>query len=143
MGKTKKVRKKKQKTKTKKNRKKLVIGFLNVTTNTPTDKWNVDYFGYRKLIPVNQYKTIQSIDNLNLATDYKKNPKIYKFASEEYRKRLLLLLKNHTPSRKLFEKKTKKKYNSKRIGNIIKKMHMDKVQNLYFFLLEKEKSGKK
>ena len=69
----------------------------------------------------------------------KKNHKIYKYAAAEYRRRLLLQLKNSLSSRKIFEKKTKKKYNRKRIDKIINRMPIDKLQKLYFLLLEKEK----
>ena len=99
----------------------------------------MDYFGYRKVIPINKYKTIQSIDNLNRATDYKKNKKIYKFASDEYRRRLELILEKNAPSRKLFKKKTKKKYNKKNIKKILEKMPIKKIQDVYLFLLEEEK----
>ena len=139
-----KTKKKRHQTKRKRTsrKKKLIIGFLGAKTNTPSDLWNVDYFGYRKSIPVNQYKTIQVIDNLNLATDYKKNKKIYKFALDEYRRRLLVQIKTNLSSRKLFEKKIKKKYNSKRIVKIIEKIPIKKVQELYYWLLEKEKPNK-
>ena len=139
-----KTKKKRHQTKRKRTsrKKKLIIGFLGAKTDTPSDLWNVDYFGYRKSIPVNQYKTIQVIDNLNLATDYKKNKKIYKFALDEYRRRLLVQIKTNLSSRKLFEKKIKKKYNSKTIVKIIEKIPIKKVQELYYWLLEKEKPNK-
>jgi len=135
-------RNKKSHNKTKKKKQKqphYIIGFFDAYASREDSSWNADYFGYRKLIPINQFKTIQSIDHLNLATDYKRNPKVYKYATAEYRRRLLLQLKNSLSSRKLFEKKTKKKYNRKRIDKIINRMPIDKLQKLYFLLLEKEK----
>ena len=145
MNKTKKQKKhktKKHKTKkhkTKKHKKQIALNFNEVPINTPTSLYVTDYFGYRKSVPVNLYKTIQSIDNLNLATDYKKNSKIYKFASDEYRNRLLLLLQKSSASRKRFNKKTRKKYNKRNISKIIDKMPINKVQKIYDLLLEKEK----
>ena len=63
MAKTKKI-KKKRKNKTVK--KKLAnmnllyaFNFEEIPVNTPTKLWTTDYFGYRKSIPVNQYKIIQ------------------------------------------------------------------------------------
>ena len=38
-------------------------------------------------------KIIERIDNLNLATDYKNNNKLFKLASDEYRRRLRVTLK--------------------------------------------------
>ena len=104
--------------------------------------WIVDWFGFRKSTDVNKFKIIQSIDKLNLATDYKKNKKIYKIALEEYKKRIILLLKHNTYSRKLFEKKVKKKYNTRTIDKIINRMDPKKMQNLYYYLLQKEKPNK-
>tara|TARA_B110001454_G_scaffold218907_1_gene248513 strand:+ start:5479 stop:5925 length:447 start_codon:yes stop_codon:yes gene_type:complete len=141
MVKTKKRNKKSHNKTKKKNNKQphYIIGFFDAYASRDDSSWNADYFGYRKLIPINQFKTIQSIDYLNLATDYKKNPKVYKYATAEYRRRLILQLKDSPSSRKIFEKKTKKKYNSKRIHKIVDKMPIDKLQKLYFLLLEKEK----
>ena len=76
------------------------LNFEEIPVNTPTKLWTTDYFGYRKSIPVNQYKIIQSIDNMNLASDYKKNKTLYKIASDEYRKRLRLEIQKDKKSKK-------------------------------------------
>ena len=136
---------KKRKTKTNTTRKNMVeplVGFLGAPSWKPTKQWNMDYFGYRKVIPINKFKIIQAIDNKNLATDYKKNKRLYNLASDEYRRRLELLLEKNKNSRKLFHKKTKKKYNKNKIKKNLKKMHIKKVQDLYFLLLKNEKPNK-
>ena len=142
MKRTKKNRNSRKKNKKTQTKKKYLLGLQAHSQNTPNKKWIIDWFGFRKSVPVNKFKTIQSIDKLNLATDYKKNKNIYNFALDEYKNRLLLLLKTYTPSRKLFKRKTKKTYNSRTISKIIDKMDVKKMQNLYFYLLEKEKPKK-
>ena len=128
--KTKKVRKKEEKT---------LIGFDNIPKTEKTI-WAVDQFGRRKVIDIEKYIIRRHIDNGGLATDYNKDR--YKRASEEFKRRLLLQIKHSSSSRKLFERKTKKKYNSKTINSIIDKMSIKKIQKLYFFLLSKQKTKK-
>ena len=143
MAKTKKI-KKKRKNKTVK--KKLAnmnllyaLNFEEIPVNTPTKLWTTDYFGYRKSIPVNQYKIIQSIDNMNLASDYKKNKTLYKFAGDEYRKRLRLEIQNNKKSKKFIERKIKKKITPRNIEKRIEKIPLHKVEKLYFSLLERSR----
>ena len=80
-----------------------------------------------------------------MATDYKSHPEKFKYASGEYKRRLLLQLKKDKSSRRLFQKKTKKKYSSKTIEKQIDKMPIKKIQQIYYTLLHKKKgkSGKK
>ena len=130
--KTKKVRHKKEKT---------LIGFDNIPKTLKTI-WANDQFGKRKVIDIEKYLIRSHIDNKGLATDYKNDKERFKFASSEYKRRLLLQLKLSPSSRKLFERKTKKKYNSKTIQSKIEKMPITKVQKLYFFLLNKQKTKK-
>ena len=85
-------------------------------------------------------KIIERIDNLNLATDYKNNNKLFKLASDEYRRRLRVTLKKNKHIRRIFNNKTKKKYNKKNIHKILEKIPIPKVQKLYFLMLDKEKS---
>ena len=86
------------------------LNFEEIPVNTPTKLWTTDYFGYRKSIPVNQYKIIQSIDNMNLASDYKKNKTLYKFASHEYRKRLKLEIQKDKNLRNLLKENKEKNH---------------------------------
>ena len=132
-----------RKNKTKKIRKedKTLIGFDNIPKREKS-LWANDQFGKRKVIDINQYIIRQHIDNNGLATDYKKNSEDFKVASTEFKRRLLLQLKKSPSSRKLFKRKTKKKYNSKSIHNKINKMSIEKIQKLYFFILNKDKTKK-
>ena len=84
-------------------------------------------------------KIIDRIDNLNLATDYKKNKKLYKLAADEYKRRLRVTLKKHKTSRRIFKNKTQKKYSKKNIRKILERMSTKKIQKLYFLMLDKEK----
>lgn len=143
MVKTKKIKKKRKNKTVKKKIENMnllyALNFEEIPINTPTKLWTTDYFGYRKSIPVNKYKIIQSIDNLNLASDYKKNKTLYKFASDEYRKRLRLEIKNNKKSKKFIEKKIRKKITSRNIDKIIEKIPIQKVEKLYFSLLERSR----
>jgi len=118
-------------------------GFDNIPI-TEKSLWRNDQFGKRKVIDVEKYIIINHIDNGGLATDY--NKQRLKIAIKEFKRRILLQLKDSLSSRRLFKQKTKKKYNSKTITKIIDKMTIVKLQKLYFFILKKKKtrkSGKK
>tara|TARA_Y100000590_G_C15704165_1_gene1007936 strand:+ start:1627 stop:2064 length:438 start_codon:yes stop_codon:yes gene_type:complete len=137
MVKTKKSNKKSyNKTKKKRLKSPYFSGFVDTKPKINKDLWNVDFFGYRKSASIDKYKIIKSLDNQNLATDYKTNPKIYKQAKEELSRRLILQLKNKS-SRKLFKKYTKK-YGQKSFRKIIEKLPINKLQKIHFLLLKKE-----
>ena len=97
----------------------------------------------KKVINIDKHTSRIHVDNKGLATDYPKKSEKYKQIKNEYERRLLLQLKENASSRRLFKKKTRKKYNSKTIEKKINKMPINKLQNLYYFLLHKDKSGKK
>jgi hypothetical protein len=78
---------------------------------------------------------------MGLATDYKDKHR-FEMTKNEYKRRLLLQLKDNSSSRRLFRKQTRKKYNSKSIKSKIDKMSIKKIQKLYFLLLKNDK-GKK
>ena len=128
----------KRKNKTQK-KDKTLIGFDNIPK---TDKtiWATDQFGKRKVLDIEKYIIREHIDNGGLATDYNKDR--HKFATDEFKRRLLLQIKKSPSSKKLFEKKTKKKYNSRNIKGQINKMSIKKIQKLYFFLLKRQKLRK-
>ena len=84
----------------------------------------------------------QNVDNKILATDFKNDKKKFKEMSEEYKRRLLLQIKESRSSRRLFEKKTRKIYSSSKAKKIIDKMNVKKIQNIYFELLKKNKPNK-
>lgn len=130
----------KRKNKTQK-KEKTLIGFDNIPK---TDKtiWATDQFGKRKVLDIERYLIRQHIDNGGLATDYIKNKNKYNYAIEEFKRRLLLQLKLSSSSRKLFQRKTKKKYSSKTISQKIDKMSIKKIQKLYLSLLNKQKTKK-
>ena len=128
----------KRKNKTQK-KDKTLIGFDNIPK---TDKtiWATDQFGKRKVLDIERYIIRSHIDNGGLATDYNKDKR--EFASNEFKRRLLLQLKLSPSSRKLFQRKTKKKYSSKTIKKKIDKMPIKKIQKLYLSLLNKQKTKK-
>ena len=95
MIKTRKKKKKNNKTIKKSYKTNRILNRYKVPTNTYTKFWISDFFGQRKSVPVNYYKMVMSIDNLNLATDYKNNSQLYQFAVKEYHRRLILLLQNN------------------------------------------------
>jgi hypothetical protein len=117
-------------------------GFADIPKTLKT-LWRTDQFGRRKVINLDKHTSRIHVDNKGLATDYPKKTEKYKQVKNEYERRLLLQLKENPSSRRLFKKKTRKKYNYKTIEKKINKMSANKLQNLYYFLLEKDKSGKK
>ena len=117
-------------------------GFADIPKTLKT-LWRTDQFGRRKVINIDKHTSRIHVDNKGLATDYPKKSEKYKQIKNEYERRLLLQLKENASSRRLFKKKTRKKYNSKTIEKKINKMPINKLQNLYYFLLHKDKSGKK
>ena len=117
-------------------------GFADIPKTLKT-LWRTDQFGRRKVINLDKHTSRIHVDNKGLATDYPKKTEKYKQVKNEYERRLLLQLKENPSSRRLFKKKTRKKYNSKTIEKKINKMSANKLQNLYYFLLEKDKSRKK
>ena len=117
-------------------------GFADIPKTLKT-LWRTDQFGKRKVINIEKHTSRIHVDNKGLATDYPKKSEKYKQIKNEYERRLLLQLKENASSRRLFKKKTRKKYNSKTIEKKINKMSANKLQNLYYFLLEKDKSRKK
>jgi len=121
-----------------------LIGFDNIPITEKTI-YAIDQFGKRKVIDLDKFLIRAHIDNQVLATDYKSKSKNFKYASGEYKRRLLLQLKKDKSSRRLFQKKTKKKYSSKTIEKQIDKMPIKKIQKIYYTLLHKKKgkSGKK
>jgi len=117
-------------------------GFADIPKTLKT-LWRTDQFGKRKVINIDKHTSRIHVDNKGLATDYPKKTEKYKQVRSEYERRLLLQLKENASSRRLFKKKTRKKYNSKTIEKKINKMSINKVQNLYYLLLDKDKSRKK
>ena len=117
-------------------------GFADIPKTLKT-LWRTDQFGKRKVINIEKHTSRIHVDNKGLATDYPKKTDKYKQIRLEYERRLKLQLKENASSRRLFKKKTRKKYNSKTIEKKINKMSANKLQNLYYFLLEKDKSRKK
>jgi hypothetical protein len=122
--------------------KKTKDGFADIPKTLKTI-WRTDQFGKRKVIDLERHVSRIHVDNKGLATDYHKNTEKFKQIRKEYERRLLLQLKENASSRRLFKKKTRKKYNSKNIEKKINKMPIVKLQNLYFSLLKEDKSRKK
>ena len=105
-----------RKNKTRKIRKedKTLIGFDNIPKTMKTI-WAIDQFGKRKVVDIEKYIIRSHIDSMGLATDYNPKSEKYKQASTEIKRRLLLQLKESPSSRRLYTKKTRKKYSKKNI----------------------------
>tara|TARA_Y100000022_G_C13190381_1_gene347766 strand:- start:416 stop:829 length:414 start_codon:yes stop_codon:yes gene_type:complete len=123
----------------KKSRKKIKIDGFDEIPKSDATVWATDQFGKRKVIDYDKFIIRQNVDNKILATDFKNNKQKFKEMSDEYRRRLLLQIKEAGSSRRLFEKKTRKIYKSRKAENMVNKMPIKKVQNLYFELLQKNK----
>ena len=83
----------------------IEAGFDNIPI-TEKSLWRNDQFGKRKVIDVENFIIRNHIDNGGLATDY--NKKRLKTATKEFKRRILLQLKDSPSSRRLFKQKTKK-----------------------------------
>jgi hypothetical protein len=123
----------------KKSRKKIKIDGFDEIPKSDITVWATDQFGKRKVIDFDKFIIRQNVDNKILATDFKNDKQKFKEMSDEYRRRLLLQIKEARSSRRLFEKKTRKIYKSSKSKKMVKKMSIKKVQNLYFELLQKNK----
>lgn len=120
---------------------KTLIGFDNIPKTMKTI-WAVDQFGKRKVVDIEKYIIRKHIDSMGLATDYNPKSEKYKRASTEIKRRLLLQLKQSPSSRRLYTKKTRKKYSKKNIDKEIDRMSVKKTQKLYFELLKNKKVKK-
>ena len=117
----------------------IVLGFDDISKDKSV--WRSDQFGKRKVCDLEMFNIRLHVDNLGLATDYADKDRL-KMATDEYKRRLELQLRNNASSRRLFKKQTRKKYNSKSIKSKIDKMSIKKIQKLYFLLLKNDR-GKK
>ena len=133
----------KRKNKTRKIRKedKTLIGFDNIPKTMKTI-WAIDQFGKRKVVDIEKYIIRAHIDSMGLATDYNPKTERYKEASTEIKRRLILQLKESPSSRRLYRKKTRKRYSKKSIDKEIDKMKIEKAQKLYFELLKNQNPNK-
>ena len=133
----------KKKNKTRKIRKedKTLIGFDNIPKTMKTI-WAIDQFGKRKVVDIEKYIIRAHIDSMGLATDYNPKTERYKEASTEIKRRLILQLKESPSSRRLYRKKTRKRYSKKSIDKEIDKMKIEKAQKLYFELLKNQNPNK-
>jgi len=104
--------------------------------------WRTDQFGKRKVVDVDTYLIRSYIDNKGLATDFKKNTEKFKLASTEFKRRLYLQIKLSPSSKRLFLRRIKKNYSLQKIKSKIDKMSIEKIQKMYFLLLNKQKLKK-
>jgi len=102
-------------------------------------KYYLDNIGKRELVSSDEKYSIRNVDQLNKASDYKRNEKRRKFMKDEYVRRLILQTKKSKKSRRLFQKlhKTRKNPIKK-----IKNMSIKKIEDTYYRLLEAEKPHK-
>ena len=114
-----------------KRKKKTLKKKLHIIPDSEITQWSSDLFGERQVINFKKYIARTKVDNLNPIKG-----KLSTYMREEYKRRLILQLKKHKPSRKKFKNKTKKKYHYKKIHKDIKKMSNNKLENLYKTLLK-------
>ena len=102
-------------------------------------KYYLDNIGKRELVSSDEKYSIRNVDQLNKASDYKRNKKRRKFMKDEYVRRLILQTKKSKKSRRLFQKlhKTQKNPIKK-----IKNMSIKKIEDTYYRLLEADKPHK-
>jgi hypothetical protein len=115
-------------TRRKKTRKKRIL--------TP---YALDNIGKRELVPIKKKYAIRNVDQLNRASDFKKNKNIHNDMKEEYIRRLVLQTRKSKKSRKLFQKMHKTK---KKPINYIKRMSAKNIEDTYFYLLKQDKPRK-
>ena len=102
-------------------------------------KYYLDNIGKRELVSSDEKYSIRNVDQLNKASDYKRNKKRRRFMKDEYIRRLILQTKKSKKSRRLFQKlhKTRKNPIKK-----IKKMSIKQIEETYYRLLEADKPHK-
>jgi hypothetical protein len=98
-------------------------------------KYYLDNIGKRELVSLDKKYAIRNVDQLNKASDYKKNKKRRKFMKEEYVRRLILQTKKSKKSRRLFQKMHKTKKNP---ITHIKKLSINQIENTYNYLLKND-----
>jgi len=102
-------------------------------------KYYLDNIGKRELVSSDEKYSIRNVDQLNKASDYKRNKKRRKFMKDEYVRRLILQTKKSKKSRRLFQKLHKTQKNPiKKIRN----MSIKKIEDTYYRLLEADKPHK-
>ncbi len=99
----------------------------------------LDNIGKRELVPIKKKYAIRNVDQLNRASDFKKNKNIHNELKEEYVRRLVLQTRKSKKSRKLFQKMHKTK---KKPINYIKRMSAKNIEDTYFYLLKQDKPRK-
>ncbi len=93
-------------------------------------------FGQKEYIVSNiGMNAIFKVDGNNKASDFNKDTLLYKYMLNEFKRRLLLLLKENKKSRNILKKKFKIKYSIKNIVSKLDKLSSEKVEEIYFALL--------
>ena len=91
-------------------------------------------FGKRVSIPLEDMAAIHKVDGNNKITDFKDTSKIYSSVLKEFKRRLIIILKNSPKSRKILKKKFKIKYN-KNFSSKLDKLSPQKIEDIYFAIL--------
>lgn len=91
-------------------------------------------FGKRVSIPLEDMAAIHKVDGNNKITDFKDTSKIYNSVLNEFKRRLIIILKKSPKSRKILKNKFKIKYN-KNIASKLDKLSPEKIENIYFSIL--------
>ena len=91
-------------------------------------------FGKRVSIPLEDMAAIHKVDGNNKITDFKDTSKIYSSVLKEFKRRLIIILKNSPKSRKILKKKFKIKYN-KNFSSKLDKLSAQKIEDIYFAIL--------
>jgi len=91
-------------------------------------------FGKRVSIPLEDMAAIHKVDGNNKITDFKDTSKIYNSVLNEFKRRLIIILKKSPKSRKILKNKFKIKYN-KNFASKLDKLSPEKIENIYFSIL--------
>ena len=91
-------------------------------------------FGKRVSIPLEDMAAIHKVDGNNKITDFKDTSKIYNSVLNEFKRRLIIILKKSPKSRKILKNKFKIKYN-KNFASKLDKLSPEKIEDIYFSIL--------
>ena len=96
----------------------------------------LDNVGKRLLVPIENKYAVRNVDQLNKASDYKKNKFLRGKMKDEYVRRLILQTRKSRKLKKLFQKRHKTRKNP---VVYIKKLSIKEIEDTYYYLLNSHK----
>ena len=131
MPKTKKNRKNRKNKRKRKNKTKKIKHKYKKVTPLFVD----GQFGKRESIPLENMAAIHKVDGNNKISDFEDTSKIYNSVLNEFKRRLIVILKKSPKARKTLNKKFKIKYDKKNFISKLDKLSPEKIEDIYFTLL--------